>query len=360
MSLTLPFDFEYTLEDTNGQEQILKQSIALSYTIGTLDGGFTAEVTNITDFVNTQLTTVTDLNPTDIIEDIENHFRFHKYGYTKYLLAHLEKEQLIDIVEHLGLYGGSNIIPLTALIDPNPLGITENLLIFKLKYVGEGGIAPLGEGYSTIVTSDLFEGITMGGSGFQKEALKDGRNTQMYQLTTTEVRQSRTNVNRPLQSCDMILYVDKQAGAQGKYPVFGNVEIRTLERGITRKQPLTLSGTATLSEDNVLSIAYTIDSMYGKQLPEDMMGDLDISIQSNPIEIVNIPAIIDNYRDTVAQYEEQMRARSVWSKVFLPTSGVFGEAILGISNASEYLNIRRFYNWIDSPIPNAAPGITRY
>ena len=355
--LDLAFDFEYTLEDTNGQEQILKQSIALSYTIGTLDGGFTAEVTNITDFVNTQLTTVTDLNPTDIIEDIENHFRFHKYGYTKYLLAHLEKEQLIDVVEHLGLSGGSNIIPLTALIDPNPLGITENLLIFKLKYVGEGGIAPMGEGYSTIVTSDLFEGITMGGSGFQKEALKDGRNTQMYQLTTTEVRQSRNHVNRPLQSSDMILYVDKKAGAQGKYPVFGNVEIRTLERGITRKQPLTLSGTATLSDDNVLSIAYTIDSMYGKELHEDMMGDLDISIHSNPIELVNIPAIIDNYRDTVAQYEEQMRARSVWSKVFLPTSGVFGEAILGISNASEYLNIRRFYNWIDSPIPNAAPGI---
>ncbi|MBK8703971.1 MAG: hypothetical protein IPN33_10325 [Saprospiraceae bacterium] len=43
--------------------------------------------------------------------------------------------------------------------------------------------------------------------------------------------------------------------------------------------------------------------------------------------------------------------------VYLPTAGVFAEAILGRANASEYVNPRRFWNWQDSPIPHLAPQI---
>ncbi|MDP6563724.1 MAG: hypothetical protein QF578_02770 [Alphaproteobacteria bacterium] len=43
--------------------------------------------------------------------------------------------------------------------------------------------------------------------------------------------------------------------------------------------------------------------------------------------------------------------------IYLPTSGLFAEAILGRANSAEYLNIRRYANWQDSPIPNAAPQI---
>jgi hypothetical protein len=43
--------------------------------------------------------------------------------------------------------------------------------------------------------------------------------------------------------------------------------------------------------------------------------------------------------------------------VDLPTTGVFAEAILGRANASEKLDITRFTNWQDSPIPNLAPRI---
>ncbi len=41
----------------------------------------------------------------------------------------------------------------------------------------------------------------------------------------------------------------------------------------------------------------------------------------------------------------------------LPTGGVFAEAVLGRSNASEKLDITRFWNWQDSPIPHQAPDI---
>ncbi|GJM36546.1 MAG: hypothetical protein DHS20C18_55470 [Saprospiraceae bacterium] len=50
-------------------------------------------------------------------------------------------------------------------------------------------------------------------------------------------------------------------------------------------------------------------------------------------------------------------ALEVRDEVFLPTAGVFAEAILGRANSSEYINLRRFWNWQDSPIPNNAPAI---
>ena len=41
----------------------------------------------------------------------------------------------------------------------------------------------------------------------------------------------------------------------------------------------------------------------------------------------------------------------------IPTGGVFAEAVLWRSNSAEKLDITRFWNWQDSPIPLAAPDI---
>jgi hypothetical protein len=41
----------------------------------------------------------------------------------------------------------------------------------------------------------------------------------------------------------------------------------------------------------------------------------------------------------------------------LPTGGVFAEAVLGRFNAAEKIDLERFWNWQDSPIPIAAPEI---
>lgn len=43
--------------------------------------------------------------------------------------------------------------------------------------------------------------------------------------------------------------------------------------------------------------------------------------------------------------------------VMLPTGGVFGEAVLGRALSAEKLDLTRFWNWQDSPIPFAAPDI---
>jgi hypothetical protein len=42
----------------------------------------------------------------------------------------------------------------------------------------------------------------------------------------------------------------------------------------------------------------------------------------------------------------------------IPTGGVFAEAVLGRSNAAEKLDITRFWNWQDSPIPLLPPEIS--
>jgi hypothetical protein len=45
------------------------------------------------------------------------------------------------------------------------------------------------------------------------------------------------------------------------------------------------------------------------------------------------------------------------SIVSLPSGGVFAEAVLGRSNSAEKLDLTRFWNWADSPIPVLAPEI---
>lgn len=45
------------------------------------------------------------------------------------------------------------------------------------------------------------------------------------------------------------------------------------------------------------------------------------------------------------------------SLVPLPTGGVFAEAVLGRANAAEKIDLTRFWNWQDSPIPITAPEI---
>jgi hypothetical protein len=49
--------------------------------------------------------------------------------------------------------------------------------------------------------------------------------------------------------------------------------------------------------------------------------------------------------------------RVVTDQIYLPGSGVFAEAVLGRSNAAEKIDLTRFWNWQDSPIPNLAPSV---
>jgi hypothetical protein len=79
-----------------------------------------------------------------------------------------------------------------------------------------------------------------------------------------------------------------------------------------------------------------------------------------PIE-ADEPAGIDN---SATKWGDLLKQRNLTSEqrddrlVPIPTGGVFAEAVLGRSNSAEKLDITRFWNWQDSPIPMQPPEIS--
>jgi hypothetical protein len=66
------------------------------------------------------------------------------------------------------------------------------------------------------------------------------------------------------------------------------------------------------------------------------------------------------YANRTAAFFEDPERREAMAKIehiYVPTGGLFAEAILGRANGSEYLDMERYFNWQDSPIPNQAPSI---
>ncbi len=63
--------------------------------------------------------------------------------------------------------------------------------------------------------------------------------------------------------------------------------------------------------------------------------------------------------ETIAFFDVRRQNDPIQSTehVLAPTGGLFAEAVLGRSNSAEYVDIERYFNWQDSPIPNAAPRI---
>jgi len=57
-------------------------------------------------------------------------------------------------------------------------------------------------------------------------------------------------------------------------------------------------------------------------------------------------------------FEDTFTSRSsTRTTIALPTEGVFGEAVLGQANSAEKIDLTRFWNWQDSPIPILPPAL---
>ncbi|MCC7123222.1 MAG: hypothetical protein IT178_00120 [Acidobacteria bacterium] len=84
-------------------------------------------------------------------------------------------------------------------------------------------------------------------------------------------------------------------------------------------------------------------------------------IEPRPVTTLgNAVGFIWNHEDVPAWKAwaaEHAAARPAHDLVPLPTDGVFAEAVLGRFNAAEKLDLSRFWNWQDSPIPIQAPDI---
>lgn len=59
----------------------------------------------------------------------------------------------------------------------------------------------------------------------------------------------------------------------------------------------------------------------------------------------------------LAERSKDLKETATFDQVFLPGAGVFAEGVLGRSNAAEYVDSERYWNWQDSPIPHQAAEI---
>jgi hypothetical protein len=66
--------------------------------------------------------------------------------------------------------------------------------------------------------------------------------------------------------------------------------------------------------------------------------------------MVNFPAELDAWFKIA-------RGQVTSRELCLPAQGLFCEAVLGRANSAEKIDLTRFWNWQDSPIPNPAPAI---
>lgn len=67
------------------------------------------------------------------------------------------------------------------------------------------------------------------------------------------------------------------------------------------------------------------------------------------------------YSDQTLTFFEDAKSQGVLVQtdhVYAPTGGLFAEAILGRANSAEYLDMERYFNWQDSPIPHQPPAIS--
>lgn len=72
-----------------------------------------------------------------------------------------------------------------------------------------------------------------------------------------------------------------------------------------------------------------------------------------------LAALASHSDRTLTEFEDSTRrgARTRADQVYVSTGGLFAEAILGRSNGAEYLDMERYFNWQDSPIPHQPPAI---
>jgi outer membrane protein OmpA-like peptidoglycan-associated protein len=75
------------------------------------------------------------------------------------------------------------------------------------------------------------------------------------------------------------------------------------------------------------------------------------SAQAKLLSLINYPQEVHDW------FEKQASSYTIPDDIYLPTSGVFAEAILGRANAAEKLDMTRHVNWHETPIPHAAPQI---
>jgi hypothetical protein len=91
-------------------------------------------------------------------------------------------------------------------------------------------------------------------------------------------------------------------------------------------------------------------------IPPEVANELGLVRGEGP-NASRIPLTTGAIQDALTRFHKQAFSPPV-SHIALPTHGVLGEAVLGHCPAAEKIDLTRFWNWQDSPIPQASDALT--
>lgn len=395
--IDLSLDITYTLVDQNNNSQTVTQSEDVFFSWTSLHNGNATATFDANAAIESYLSGVADINPSRTIDAILKWFSFHRYGVTKYMLTRMEDEQIVDAIEHLGL----GPVPLSRFIDPHPLAMVDNYLIFALRdmRVGEPEM-PQAQARRVTLGLDDTVASAPGIPARAVQALGSPSSQHRFSFRATMARvdgKGRTRIITGRGTADtdskgeITLELDgERTGAQR---IASRLELkiapssgepRTRYTGSFRANPqadraVPIDGDATRPDHkNFLSVwtklptprqgmvDHRMDLQFLDVAPKDDGPATDGPVPQKlpeqpkpdvPEEETAVRHPLIRYLDGLDAYLALSRANPAVEVLHLPTPGVFGEAVLGRSNASEFIDPYRFHNWQDSPIPNAAPGI---
>lgn len=337
------------------------------------DSGLINANNGIATFEFSLLRSPADTPPPYAITEIERYFNARRYFFTRLLLLSLEREQLVDLVEALMLRAAVQVErpqpPSTGISLPSPSrGLLPSLLSI-------GAFVPRRRTAADAVTE------TTAGSVYD-ELLSGLRTTPAQEELAVTGPDAETIATRlTVRVYETLRAVNpEKPGDRDRVATAVKNSIADLLRSVPGLDEARRGEMAERVKD---MIGKKLDDVFGK--PELTTSAVHLSefIEPEPLAITGNTLIfrmrrvdrsvlqnvlVQNRLQAVVEYPDQLDrfVRDEWPKksqrivaddIYLPTSGVFAEAILGRSNASEKIDVTRFFNWQDSPIPHLAPQI---
>lgn len=289
-------------------------------------------------------------------DEIERFFNARRYGFTRRLLLSLEREQLIDLVEALVFRRAFEVNITPPNLRPMP-GVPTALPGFSGRRPSLG--AALGEAARNRVRQVILAEVA-DQPGIPPESLAriDASIRQMGDRLRQEgdlpARSRNAALNRAVQPLKSTL---KSEASSVQAAV--SAKVLTLLKDLATR----LAGNVSLFEEAVPLTEFVDPNpfaitgntlVFRMRTPSSAVAKRKLVVETPLKEAAEFVGVLGKF------LKAELKKRNAKVRdVFLPTSGVFAEALLGRANASEKVDLTRFFNWQDSPIPHLAPAIAQ-
>lgn len=281
------------------------------------------------------------------LDELERHFRGRRYHFTRLLLLSMEPELLSDLVDGLmfrrafafpddfGAGFASAFAPRRRDRLATAAQAIGQLRLETLEALGGGALAG-----ATGKASKLDVAFT---SLSRKLEIAGGK----VSAKPAVVAATRDAIAKSLQD-SKILEPDAIADRLGQ-------KLTDLLDRINKDPLLDAEAVALTRFVQPEPLAITGNSLVFRMKDPDARLASELLVKNTPLT----EAAAQSAHVAAGLADLQANFRGAGQSIYLPTSGVFAEAILGRSNASEKLDVTRFFNWQDSSIPHLAPAIAQ-